>query len=113
MNIITHPRPTVNPSRPFTRPVKTAEHVEAHYSSVAGLGFLLIVGTAPKVKSYEVRPIESDFGRAFAVRSRVEGKEYSVLIDGHNSACDCPGHVFTGGCKHLSGLLTLIAGGRL
>jgi hypothetical protein len=110
MNTLTQNR---TPVKPFTRPVKTAEHVQAHFGSVAGLGFLLTVGTAPKVKSYEVRPLASDFGRAFTVRSRVEGREYSVLIDGHNSTCDCPGHTFTGGCKHLSGLLTLIAEGRL
>jgi hypothetical protein len=103
---------TLSRARPFSRPVKTADHVEMTTYGAAR-GFLLFVGTTPKVKSYEVTPLASDFGRAFTVRSRVEGREYSVLIDGHRSTCDCPGHTFTGGCKHLSALLSLIREGRL
>lgn len=99
--------------RPYSRPVQTAEYVELHFGSVAGIGFLLTTGTRPKVKCYEVRPADSDFGRAFTVLSCADGKTYDVLLDGHGSSCTCPGFCWTGGCKHLSSLLKLVGEGRL
>jgi hypothetical protein len=103
-------RPRVNPA-PFTRPVKTAERVQLH-SSGSGPLFLLI-GAGRHNKSYDLTPMDSDFGRAFRLESRAEDKVYHVCLDGPNTCCSCDGFLWTGGCKHASALLDLLAKGSL
>jgi hypothetical protein len=107
-----NPAPHVEDDRPFTRPVQTAERVTMQLGPMAG-GFLLLIGAGPRTKSYAVTPAVADFGSAYRVESRVEGNAYDVLLDGHASNCSCPGFSYTGGCKHLSALLSLQAEGRL
>jgi hypothetical protein len=79
---------------------------------VAG-GFLLQIGAGRLTKSYAVTPAPSDFGTAYRVESRVEGKAYDVLLDGPATSCTCPGFCYTGGCKHVAALLALQAEGRV
>jgi hypothetical protein len=103
-------RPRVNPA-PFTRPVKTAEFVELHAGAIGPM--VLVIGGARVLKSYFLTPQESDFGRAFLLESRGDGKLYYVNLAGRNTSCDCDGFLWTGGCKHASALLDLAAKGRI
>jgi hypothetical protein len=79
------------------------------FGPVAG-GFWLAIGAGKKSKSYNVRPIDSDFGKAFEVQSRTDGEVYHVLLAGPETTCTCPGYCYTSGCKHVSALLRLEGG---
>ncbi len=69
-----------------------------------------------KPEVYRVLPVAADWGRAFElinVGARF-GTSYYVHLDaelGHS--CDCPGHCFTGRCKHSHALAALVADGTL
>jgi len=107
----------VNPA--FTRP--TANLSGAALFVEGGHTFLSLVtgkGRAIKEKFYRVEALPSDFGNAYRLTpvlysKLTDGEHYDVLQDGPASSCSCPGHVFTGGCSHLSALLHFDAEGRL
>jgi hypothetical protein len=57
-------------------------------------------------------------GRAFRLTPSIldklaDGEEYHVLLNGPDSSCSCPGHSYTGGCKHVSSLLHFAEGDEL
>jgi hypothetical protein len=74
-----------------------------------------------QVNDYYIRPIPSDFGRAFLVEKFLiqdgtdpEAREYHVLLDVERSSCDCRGFLRWGKpCKHLLSVEELVAAGRL
>jgi hypothetical protein len=69
------------------------------------------------VNAYFLRPLPSDFGRAFSLTKLVgaggEAAVYHVLLDGRRSSCDCPGHDRYGRCKHMDSLRFLLESGQL
>jgi hypothetical protein len=73
----------------------------------------ITVGT--KADDYYVRPIASDFGRAFRVEKVLDPERaaYHVCLNGRESACDCLGHARYGFCKHVSALKALVQAGML
>jgi hypothetical protein len=59
-------------------------------------------------------------GRAFLLVKQSEGldpteERYSCFLarNGQDKRCDCKGFAYTGGCKHLSALETLIRAGQI
>lgn len=64
-------------------------------------------------RAYLLTPFASDFGRAFQLEKIGTTTVYNVLLDGHDSSCDCPGFTYTGHCKHLDTIRELVAAGRL
>jgi hypothetical protein len=109
--------------RSFSRPVKPAAHAGHTLYEHLGLLVLEIVAQPSKRRAinkwYRLTRLASDFGLAFRLHAGcgdrlAEGAEcYDVLLDGHRSSCTCKGWEYTGGCKHLSALLSLQAEGRL
>jgi hypothetical protein len=69
--------------------------------------------------SYWLRPIPAAEGQGFQLRKMLQdgGEAYHVLLHGpHGHSCECPGHLRWGHrtvCKHVAGLLALIAEGKL
>jgi hypothetical protein len=64
---------------------------------------------------YRLRPLASDFGRAFELRKLGPrgGETYHVLLDGRESTCECKGFLRWSHCKHLESLHALLAAGKL
>jgi hypothetical protein len=79
--------------------------------------FAIIVITARgKSNDYCVKPLPSDFGRAFQVEKIFDPEEvtYHVNLNGERSTCECKGHLRWGTvCKHIGALQTLVAKGKL
>jgi hypothetical protein len=74
-----------------------------------------------ETKSYFLRALPSDFGRAFSLEAFAtlcdgEPPVYHVNLantpDGHDS-CECLGFSHHGRCKHVSGLAALVRAGKL
>jgi hypothetical protein len=70
--------------------------------------------------AYHVEPLPSDFGRAVrlvkfgATPGTDEGAaSYEVNLDGPGSDCGCKGFLRHGRCKHVEGLLALVAVSKL
>jgi hypothetical protein len=66
--------------------------------------------------TYWLRPLPSDFGRAYRLTKFLhqDGESYDLLLDGPRSTCECLGHLrWQTPCKHLQALLQLDAAGRL
>jgi hypothetical protein len=77
-----------------------------------------ITGRTTFQRHYYVRPISSDFGKAFAwEKFSVEGGEtYHVCLDGDRATCECKGHLAHGHrtvCKHIAATRKLIEQGKL
>jgi hypothetical protein len=76
-------------------------------------------GRGYREKTYYVEKVPTQLGgRAFRLTpgfldKLAHGEEYHVLLNGPESSCSCPGHSFTGGCKHVSALLHVTAEGQL
>jgi hypothetical protein len=78
----------------------------------------LTVGTSRT--AYYLQPLPSDFGRAFRLTKFAgtpgtdkEAAAYEVCLDGPGSQCSCKGYLRHGRCKHVAGLLALVAAGKL
>jgi hypothetical protein len=93
-----------------------------HKLDAGRLALVLTTGKANRAKQkfYHLEEIETQLGgRAFRLRpfstdTLATGEnEYVVLLDGPDTSCTCPGHAYTGGCKHVSALLAFAAEGRL
>jgi hypothetical protein len=83
---------------------------------------VLTTGTGNRAvqKFYHLAEIDTQLGgRAFTLtpfstdRLAMGESEYVVLLAGSDSSCTCPGHCYTGGCKHVSALLAFAADGGL
>jgi hypothetical protein len=100
----------------FSRPVKTC--TGTFFTTDCGRDRLCI-DSGKKNKWYVVDRLASDFGDAYRLspccghRLATGEASYEVLIAGRDTSCTCPGHAYTGGCKHVSALLQLRAEGRL
>ena len=75
-------------------------------------------GSRTTSKWYRLTRIESDFGTAFRLTPTMgdvlaSGTEYEMILDGAETTCTCPGHSYTGGCKHASALLEFRDAGRI
>jgi hypothetical protein len=112
------PRPPVT----LSRPVQSLTDAQLHELDGGRLALVLMTSTGKRAKQkfYHVEEIETEIGgRAFRLepfsmdRLATGESEYVVLLDGPDSSCTCPGHSFTGGCKHVSALLAFAAEGRL
>jgi hypothetical protein len=112
--------PAVNPR--FTRPTKSLAGcgLFRHVSGIAVLTLATGRGRSLKTKQYLVEEVPTQLGgRAFRLTPSVADTlannetEYVVLVAGADSSCTCPGHGYTGGCKHLSSLLHFTEGGAL
>lgn len=65
---------------------------------------------------YILEPLSSDFGVAYRLgKSTPDGcsDSYDVLLCGRESSCTCPGHTYTGHCKHLDAIQALTTAGKL
>jgi hypothetical protein len=76
---------------------------------------IIVVTVGKKADGYCVRPIASDFGRAFQVEKVLDPEHtaYHVCLNGQESTCDCLGHARYGFCKHVSALEALVQAGKL
>jgi hypothetical protein len=86
------------------------------------LARVLVTGNGHResAKFYYVEEIPTQIGgRAFRLTPFSTDKlatgesEYVVLLAGPDTSCTCPGHSFTGSCKHASALLAFASEGRL
>jgi len=106
---------TITCRKPRVKPERTIRLL-AQLPSGAGT-FRITEGKA--VDTYYFAPIPSDFGRAFTVEKLGEEIEdaplasYAVCLNGEHSLCHCDGFNYRSYCRHISGLATLIAEGRL
>jgi hypothetical protein len=81
-----------------------------------GEWFLLEIHDGRKTDFYMAKKIPSDFGQAYVLEKQDEHgtvETYHLCLDGRQSTCDCPGHCFTGHCKHWEGMQVLAAYGKL
>ena len=109
------------PPVPFTRPVASLTDAQLHELDGGRLALMLMTGTGKRAKQkfYHVEPIPTEIGgRAFRLTpfsqdTLADGTEYVCLLHGPDSSCTCPGHCYSGGCKHISALLAFAAEGRL
>jgi hypothetical protein len=110
----------VPPANPFTRPVASLTGANL-YDEAGVLGLQLVTGkgTAAKAKWYALEAIPTQLGgRAFRLTPATGDNlaagetDYVVLLAGPDSSCTCPGHTYSGGCKHVSALLHFQAEGR-
>ena len=107
---------------PFTRPVASLTGAQLHELNGGRLALVLVTGKGRRAsaKFYHLQEIETQLGgRAFRLEPFSTDKlatgesEYVVLLAGPDSSCTCPGHCFTGGCKHATALVAFAAEGRL
>jgi hypothetical protein len=80
----------------------------------------LVLVTRKGSKFYHLFEVPTQLGgRAFRLepfsmdRLATGESDYTVLLAGPDTSCTCPGHSYTGGCKHASSLLGFQAEGRL
>jgi hypothetical protein len=112
--------PAVNPA--FSRPTANLSGCDL-FTAPNGITVLTLAtgkGARYRKKTYHVEEIPSAIGgRAFRLTpggldTLANGEaEYTVLLNGPDSSCTCPGHQWTGGCKHLSAHLHFAGEGRL
>jgi hypothetical protein len=108
---------TATPSKTRTRkPV--ARHCRISDAVNGCFAVELTVGKSQT--GYYVEPLASDFGRCFRLvkfttsTGTDEGADhYDVCLDGPGSDCSCKGFLRHGRCKHVEGLLALVAAGKL
>ena len=86
--------------------------------AVEGDWFLLSIEAAGRLDYYIARKLSADFGQGYRLEKQSMETErpvevYDVLLNGRRSSCDCPGFTFHGRCKHLDGLRSLAAHGKL
>ncbi len=78
---------------------------------------ILRLALGREANCYFLKPLPSDFGRAFALTKLVrasEGVTYHVLLDGpRHSSCDCLGFTAHGHCKHMASVRLLLESGQL
>jgi hypothetical protein len=76
--------------------------------------FVVRIIEGKKTDLYSVRPIDSDWGTAYAMAKLPEENEpYHVCLAGADSICDCKGFTRHGHCRHVEGLTALTKAGRL
>jgi hypothetical protein len=70
--------------------------------------------------AYYLEPLASDFGRCFKLTkfagtpgTDAGADHYDVCLDGPGSDCGCKGFLRHGRCKHVEGLVALVAAGKL
>ena len=106
----------------FTRPVASLTGAQLHDLDGGRLALALVTGKGrcASAKFYYVEEIPTQIGggafrlEPFNTDKLATGEsEYVVLLAGPDSSCTCPGHCYTGGCKHLSALLAFATDGRL
>jgi len=119
MHTIASPAPAVNG---FSRPVASLTDAQLHELDNGRFALVLMTGTGKRAKQkfYHVEEIATEIGgRAFRLTpfsqdTLADGSgEYVCLLHGPDSSCTCPGHCYSGGCKHISALLAFAAEGRL
>ena len=78
--------------------------------------YLVEIFDGRKSDIYRVQPVACDFGVSFEY-AKQDGDVYSVNVDPVDvlatHSCDCPGHEWTGCCKHVRATMALIEAGRL
>lgn len=115
--------PRANGNRRFSRAVKPAAYSACNLYDHEGLLTLEIVAQPSRSRAtnkwYRVTRLASDFGVAFRLNACCGDKlaagseSHEVLLAGRDTSCTCPGHAYTGGCKHVEALAALVAEGRL
>jgi hypothetical protein len=112
--------PAVNAA--FSRPTANLAGVEFVHAAngITVLTLATSKGKGLRLKLYHVEEVPTQLGgRAFRLTPSVLDKlangeaEYTVLLNGPDSSCSCPGHSYTGGCKHTSALLHFRESGAL
>ena len=109
------------PSVPSSRPaVKPSRKPQPHMARLHQLPSGLVLGltTGKDTTFYGLTPLDHGFGQAAfrlskAERGGVPGEVYDVLLDGARSSCDCQGFLRWHHCKHVEGLESLVAAGKL
>jgi hypothetical protein len=98
--------------KPRTKPVRTIG-VAVRPSDVNPY-FVIRITEGKKTDLYSVRPIPSDWGKAYAMAKLPEEQDpYHVCLAGADSVCDCKGFLRHGHCRHVEGLTALTNAGRL
>jgi hypothetical protein len=107
---------------PFTRPVASLAGAQLHELDGGGLSLVLVTGKGRRAaaKLYHVAEIPTQIGgRAFRLtpfstdQLATGESDYVVLLADPDTTCSCPGHSWTGGCKHATALLAFVSLGRL
>jgi hypothetical protein len=77
---------------------------------VAGKIGTLEITVGKETSHYWARPIPSDYGTAWELTKHDDGESYEVLLAADDKhVCCCKGFSRWGHCKHVSGLLALLA----
>jgi hypothetical protein len=72
-----------------------------------------------ETQAYGLTRLETDFGVAgFHLGKADKGdghaEEYDVLLDGRDSSCSCPDHIYRHRqCKHMAAIASLIQAGKI
>jgi hypothetical protein len=105
-----------------SKPARTRKPVARHCRvSAAVNGCFAVELTVGKSRTaYYMEPLASDFGRAFRLTkfgatpgTDEAASAYEVCLDSPGSDCGCKGYLRHGRCKHVEGLLALVAAGKL
>ena len=111
MSILRAPAPSVKPTRPAFRPVKTVDEISwADFDNRPEV----TIHHNGRAKTYHVIPISTDIGgAAFRLHKLGTSTTYDLLLGRGESSCTCDGYCWTGGCCHLTAVQMLLEDGVL
>src|SRR4051812_1844166 len=100
-------KPTPSGRTPATPPLPPERSVRVLLTHVEGCPGTMLVRIAQdgKATEYWVAPLPSDFGMAYRLTKNGEGiapvSVYDVLLEVEGDSCTCPGHTYSGYCRHV------------
>jgi hypothetical protein len=100
---------TVTRTRRRVKPSRSIRWLSRPEGSIPGL---VTITSGKDRDTYSLQPILADFGHGFElakVNADPAAEVYHVNLDGLESSCDCKGFLRHSHCKHVEGLLALLA----
>jgi hypothetical protein len=111
MSILANRKPERKPRRKPARTIKVIVGFNAE-----GLNAVIRIAAGKEAADYFVSRIFSDFGKGYRLEKINDPADtiyhVNLAADGTRT-CDCPGHNWTGHCKHADGLAALVRAGKL